>query len=66
MRWAILEEKRRIVRMLINKVLVLKDIDKGKQIIPQLTFELPSDFASLVYGYQSPAYIEQAREMVQK
>ncbi len=52
--------------MLVNKVLVIKDKARGKCIIPQPAFEVPSDFASLVYDYQSLAYIEQAREMVQK
>ena len=61
---AILEEKRKTVRMLVSKVLVVKDENGGKKIIPQLAFELPDGFASLVYDYQSLAYIEQAREMV--
>ena len=52
--------------MLVNKVLVLKDKDEGKRIVPQLAFEFPADFASLVYDYQSLAYVEQARELVQK
>jgi hypothetical protein len=52
--------------MLVNKVLVIKDKERGKRIIPQLAFEVPSDFASLVYDYQSLAYVEQAREMIQK
>ena len=52
--------------MSVNKTLVLKDKDQGKRIIPQLGIEGPADFASLVYDYQSLAYVEQAREMVQK
>ncbi len=66
LRWAVLEEKRITVRMLINKVLLVKDTDETKRIIPQLAFEIPQELASLVYGYQSLAYVEQAKEMVQK
>jgi hypothetical protein len=64
LKWAILEEKRKTVRMLVSKVLIVKDENGGKKIIPQLAFELPEEFASLVYDYQSLAYIEQAREMI--
>ncbi len=66
LRWAILEEKRRTVRMLISKVLLVKDADGSKRIIPQLAFEIPPELASLVYGHQSLAYVEQARELVEK
>ncbi len=66
LKWAILEEKRKTVRMLISKVLVTKDENGGKRIIPQLAFELPDGFASLVYDYQSLAYIEQVKTMVEK
>jgi hypothetical protein len=66
LRWAILEEKRRTVRMLISKILLVKDSDGNKRIIPQLAFEIPQELASLVYGYQSLAYVEQARELMEK
>jgi hypothetical protein len=65
LRWAILEEKRKTVRMIINKVLVIKEEDGGKKIIPQLAFDVPDSFKSLVYDYQSLAYVEQARDMVE-
>ena len=45
--------------MLVNKVLVIKDKEKGGSILPRLAFELPSDISSR-------AYVEQARERVQK
>lgn len=66
LRWAILEEKRKTVRMLIDKVLVVKGDNDEKKIIPQLAFELPEGFASLVYDHQSLAYVEQMKEMVGK
>ena len=50
--------------MLISKVLLVRDEEGGKRIIPQLAFELPSEFVSLVYDYQSLAYVEKARELV--
>ena len=65
LQWAILEEKRKTVRMLISKVLVVKEEDGNKKIIPQLAFDVPNEFISLVYDYQSLAYVEQAREMVE-
>ncbi|HSG43981.1 MAG TPA: hypothetical protein VLA72_12570 [Anaerolineales bacterium] len=64
LRWAILEEKRRIVRMLIDQVFLKKDENGEKKIIPQLAFDVPIEFASLVYDDQSLAYIEQARDLV--
>ena len=64
LKWSILEEKRRTVRMLISQVLLVKDENGGKRIIPQLAFELPSEFVSLVYDYQSLAYVEKARELI--
>lgn len=66
LRWAVLEEKRRNVRMLVSKVLLVKDPDGSKRIIPQLAFDIPHELASLVYGYQSLAYIEQVKELVEK
>jgi hypothetical protein len=64
LKWAILEEKRRTVRMLVSKVLLVRDENGGKRIIPQLAFDLPGEFVSLVYDYQSLAYVEKARELV--
>jgi hypothetical protein len=40
-----------------------KDGDGSKRIIPQLAFEIPPEFASLLYGHQSPAYVEEQRRM---
>ena len=60
LQWAILEEKRRIVRTLISSVLVVKTPENPKLIIPQLALEVPKSFASLVYDYQSLAYVEEA------
>jgi site-specific DNA recombinase len=64
LKWAVLEEKRKTVRMLISRVLVVKDPDGSKRIVPQVAFELPDGFASLVYDHQSLAYVEQARELI--
>jgi hypothetical protein len=61
--WAIFEEKRKIVKMLVKKVIVVKGEAGEKKIIPILTFNLPSEFASLVYDHQSLASIEQARRL---
>ena len=61
--WAILEEKRRIVRTLLSRVLVVKGKNGEKLVIPQLALEIPPEFASLVYDDQSLAYIEQARNL---
>jgi len=65
LRWALLEEKRRTVRMLISQVLLVKENDGSKRIIPQLAFEVPQELTSLVYDYQSLAYVEQARKLVE-
>jgi hypothetical protein len=65
LQWAIFEEKRRIVRMMVDKVLVVKDIAEPKKIIPILALELLVEYASLVYNSQSLVYIEQARFLVQ-
>ncbi len=66
LKWAILEEKRKIVRTLISKVLVIKEESGEKRIVPILAFETPEGFTSLVYDYQSLAYVEQMKEMVGK
>jgi hypothetical protein len=54
--WAIFEEKRRTVRMLISKVFLVREQDGCKRIIPQFAFDIPQEFASLVYSYQSLDY----------
>lgn len=57
LRWAILEEKRRTVRMLIKKILVKKGKKPGERVIlPQLTFEVPDEYVSLVSHDQSLDY----------
>jgi hypothetical protein len=43
--------------------LLVKGENGEKRIIPQLAFDVPSEFVSLVYDYQSLAYIEKAREL---
>lgn len=63
LRWAIFEEKRRIVRTLVSKVTVVKGEGKKKLIIPELAFEIPRDFASLVYDHQSMAYVDGVRQL---
>ena len=62
LKWAILEEKRRVVRTLINKVLVVKGKDKEKLVIPMLAFDIPREFASLVYDHQSLSYVDEVRQ----
>jgi hypothetical protein len=61
LKWAILEERRRTVRMIVDKVLVVKNNDGSKRIVPQLSFELPAELSSLVYDYQSLSYVEEGR-----
>ena len=64
LRWAILEEKRRTVRMLIKEVLVVKgNKPREKIIIPKLAFEVPEEFVSLVSHDQSLTYVEAARTL---
>lgn len=58
LRWAILEEKRRTVRMLVDEVLVVKAPDGGKVVVPRLALEIPLSYASLAYPTQSLAYVE--------
>jgi site-specific DNA recombinase len=65
LKWAILEEKRRVVRTLISKVLVVKK-GKEKLVIPQLVFEIPRDFASLVYDHQSLSYVDEVRQFSER
>lgn len=60
LRWAILEEKRRIVRTLLSGVLVVKGKANEKLVIPQLALDIPRDFSSLVYDDQSLSYVEEA------
>ncbi len=49
--------------MLVEKVIVIKGEASEKKITPILTFNLPVEFASLVYDHQSLAYIKQARQL---
>ena len=51
--------------MLAEKVIVVKGEGGEKKITPILTFNLPIEFASLVYDYQSLAYKEQARQLAE-
>ncbi|RPI31690.1 MAG: recombinase family protein, partial [Chloroflexota bacterium] len=63
LRWAIFEEKRRVVKTLIRQVLVVKGKSGEKIIVPQLVLEIPLEYVSLVYDDQSLAYIEHARSL---
>lgn len=65
LRWAILEEKRRTVRMLVSEVLVVKGENGEKIIVPKLALEIPREYASLAYSDQSLEYIESFREPIQ-
>ena len=56
MQEAIFEGKRRAVKMLIDRVLVVKEPGGGKKVIPILAIELPLEFAGLVYDAQSLDY----------
>ncbi|HUS94135.1 MAG TPA: recombinase family protein [Patescibacteria group bacterium] len=58
--WALLEERRRIVRTLIEKVVIGRGEDgTGRKITPILALELPvDDLDFFVYGDQSLEYIE--------
>jgi hypothetical protein len=66
LKWAILEEKRRTVRMIVDKVLVVKNEDASKKIVPLLAFELPEEFVSLVYDHQSLSYVEEGRKRMEE
>ena len=54
--WAILEEKRRIVRTLISRITIERTLESGRLITPILSLGVPVE--SLAYGDQSLAYIE--------
>ena len=54
--WAILEEKRRIVRTLISKVIIERTVDGGRLITPVLSIGVPVE--SLASGDQSLEYVE--------
>jgi hypothetical protein len=63
LRWAILEEKRRVVRTLISKVIIARLPDRQRKITPILALDMPLDGGeSLDYGYQSLDYVEQIGE----
>lgn len=53
--WAMLEERRRVVRTLISSVLVVGK-GKEKRVIPQLVLEVPRDFVYLASVHQSAEY----------
>lgn len=54
LRWAIFEEKRRTVRMLVKRVIVSRVEGPGKRkVTVVLSLELPAE-ESLTFGYQSP------------
>lgn len=55
--WAILEEKRRIVRALISRIVIERTPQGGRSVTPILSVGIPVE--SLAYGDQSLAYIEQ-------
>ena len=63
LRWGILEEKRRTVKMLVSEVLVVKGENGEKIIVPQLALEIPMEYASLAYNDQSLEYIERGGQM---
>lgn len=63
LRWAVLEEKRRTVRMLVSEILVVQGENGEKLIIPQLALEIPREYASLAYDDQSLEYIESLAEL---
>ncbi len=56
--WALLEEKRKVVRMIVQKVEVVH-MDGEKVIVPYLALDVPWEFASLAYEGQSLAYVQQ-------
>jgi site-specific DNA recombinase len=62
LKWAIFEEKRRVIKTIVSSVLVVKGSKGEKLIIPQLVLEIPLEFASLVYDSQSLIYVEEARK----
>lgn len=64
LRWAILEEKRRTVKMLVSEVLVVKGENGEKIIVPQLALAIPMEYASLAYNDQSLEYIERGGQRV--
>ncbi len=59
LKWAILEEKRRVVRTVIDRVIVGRhESGKGRKITPILAIELPSANTSfLASGHQSLEYL---------
>ena len=54
--WAILEEKRRVVRALISRIVIERTPQGGRAVTPILSVDIPIE--SLAYGDQSLAYIE--------
>jgi DNA invertase Pin-like site-specific DNA recombinase len=67
--WALFEERRRMVRGLVEEVLIVQE-GKEKKIFPKLVLEIPSEFASLAYGdqsldYKPPGLEERLQERIQ-
>ena len=57
--WAILQEKRRVVRTLIDRVIIERvDGLQKRKITPIFALELPADVVSLASGHQSIEYIQ--------
>jgi hypothetical protein len=54
--WAILEEKRRVVRALISRIVIERTPQGGRSVTPILSVGIPVE--SLAYGDQSLDYIE--------
>jgi len=48
--WAIFEEKRRIVNMMVEKVVMTKGENGEKLIDPKLSIAIPADFINLISG----------------
>jgi hypothetical protein len=46
--WTIVEEKRQLIRMFINKVTISKGSIREKIITPQLSFDIPEDVLSQI------------------
>lgn len=56
LKWAILEKKRRVVRILVDEIRVIRSKDGGKDILPRLAFDIPLEYGSLVSRDQSLDY----------
>ena len=56
LKWAILERKRRVVRILVSEVLVVQEPGGRKDIQPHLAIDIPREYVNLVSRDQSPEY----------